>query len=180
METGPGYDIFRVIKEKLGSLRIIAEDLGYLTDSVIELVKKTGYPGMKIIQFAFDSRESGDYHPYNYGKNSIVYTGTHDNNTICGWYEVLSEEDRQTALDYLGRESLSDDEIAWAFIRLAQSTTADTCIIPLQDYLGLGKEARLNTPSVLGGNWNWRYLPGDFNDTLTKRIRRMCEIYGRV
>ena len=179
-KQGPGYDIFRAIKEKMGSMKIIAEDLGYLTDSVIELVKKTGYPGMKIIQFAFDSRESGDYHPYNYGKNSIVYTGTHDNNTICGWYEVLSEEDRQTALDYLGRENLNDDEIAWAFIRLAQSTAADTCIIPLQDYLGLGKEARLNTPSVLGGNWNWRFLSGDFNDALVKRIRKMCEIYGRI
>lgn len=179
-KQGPGYDIFRVIKEKMGSMKIIAEDLGYLTDSVIELVKKTGYPGMKIIQFAFDSRESGDYHPYNYGKNSIVYTGTHDNNTVCGWYEGLSEEDRQTALDYLGKESLNNNEIAWAFIRLAQSTVADTCIIPLQDYLGLGKEARLNTPSVLGGNWAWRFLPGDFNDALVKRIRKMCETYGRV
>lgn len=179
-KQGPGYDIFRAIKEKMGSMKIIAEDLGYLTDSVIELVKKTGYPGMKIIQFAFDSRESGDYHPYNYGKNSIVYTGTHDNNTICGWYEGLSKEDRQMALEYLGRESLDDNEIAWAFIRLAQSTTADTCIIPFQDYLGLGKEARLNTPSVLGGNWEWRSLPDDFNDTLVKRIRKMCEIYGRA
>ena len=84
------------------------------------------------------------------------------------------------ALDYLGREELKSDDIAWAFIRLAQSTTPDTCIIPLQDYLGLGEEARLNTPAVLGGNWNWRFLPGDIDDVLVKRIRHICEIYGRV
>lgn len=179
-KQGPGYDIFKAISDKLGDMKIIAEDLGYLTESVIELVHKTGYPGMKIIQFAFDSRESGDYMPYHYGKNSVVYTGTHDNNTICGWYEGISEEDRRLSAEYFGKTELKEDEIAWSFIRLAQSTTPDTCIIPLQDYLGLGEEARLNTPSVLGGNWNWRFLPGAVDDELVKRIRRVCEIYGRV
>ena len=176
---GPGYDIFGAIGEAIGSMRIIAEDLGYVTESVKELVKSTGYPGMKLLQFAFDTREAGDYYPYNYDKNSVVYTGTHDNNTICGWYKTLDAKDRAAALAYMGRKRLTGKEIAWEFIRLAQAAVSDICIIPMQDYLGLGSEARINTPSVLGDNWKWRLLPGQINGELLSEIRQICRLYGR-
>ncbi len=177
-EKGPGYDIFRTMKEKLGKKAVIAEDLGFLTDSVLKLVKKTGYPGMKILQFAFDSREESDYLPHNYQANSIVYTGTHDNDTVLGWLDSLNKHDRTFARKYLNIRSNKD--VQWEFIRAAMASVSDTCIIPMQDYLGLGAEARINIPSTLGTNWKWRMLPGAFDEELALRMRKMTKLYGRL
>ena len=177
-EKGPGYDIFRVMKEKLGDKPVIAEDLGFLTQSVIDLVKETGYPGMKILQFAFDSREESDYFPHNYTKNSVVYTGTHDNNTIVGWFDELKEQDKKLAEEYL---CIRDErDIPWIFIRAALASVADTAIIPIQDYLGIGSEGRINTPSTLGNNWKWRLQAGECTDTLADKMNKLSKLYGRI
>lgn len=177
-EKGPGYDIFRTMKEQLGNKAVIAEDLGFLTKSVINLVKKTGYPGMKILQFAFDSREESDYLPHNYTANSIVYTGTHDNDTTLGWFGQLNRRDKRFARQYLNFRG--NREVQWQFIRAAMASVSDTCIIPMQDYLGLGMEARINIPSTLGTNWKWRMKEGAFTDELAERIREMTKLYGRL
>ena len=177
-EKGPGYDIFKTMKAKLGNRAVIAEDLGFLTDTVIKLVKKTGSPGMKILQFAFDSREESDYLPHNYTANSIVYTGTHDNDTTVGWFEKLNRKDKAFAKKYLNIRSNKDAQ--WAFIRAAFASVSDTCIIPIQDYLGLGTEARINMPSTLGTNWKWRMLPGQFTGELAAKISDMTKLYGRA
>ena len=177
-EKGPGYDIFKTMKAKLGNRAVIAEDLGFLTDTVIKLVKKTGYPGMKILQFAFDSREESDYLPHNYTANSIVYTGTHDNDTTVGWFEKLNRKDKAFAKKYLNIRSNKDAQ--WAFIRAALASVSDTCIIPIQDYLGLGTEARINIPSTLGTNWKWRMLPGQFTGELAAKMSDMTKLYGRA
>ncbi len=177
-EKGPGYDLFRVMKEKLGKKSVIAEDLGFLTPSVLKLVKKTGYPGMKVLQFAFDSREENDYLPHNYQKNAVVYTGTHDNDTTLGWLQTLNRKDKFFAKRYL--EIKSSKEIEWKFIRAALSSVADTAIIPMQDYLGLGKEARINMPSTLGDNWKWRMNGGRLTKELAEKIYTVSKLYGRV
>lgn len=177
---GPGIDLFRVIKEKLGDLPIIAEDLGFLTDSVKKLLKDSGYPGMKVLQFAFDSREDGDYLPHNYTNNCVVYTGTHDNDTIIGWYDNLAEEDKRTSHIYLNNWETPEDEIRWDFICMAMRSVADTCIIPMQDYLGFGSEARINTPSTLGGNWTWRMEEEDFTEELAARIKELTQVCERI
>lgn len=177
-EKGPGYDLFRAVKEKLGKRQVIAEDLGFLTDSVIKLVEKTGYPGMKVLQFAFDSREESDYLPHNYQRNCVVYTGTHDNDTTLGWYHSIPARDRKFVDRYLDIRSKKD--VQWEFIRAAFGSVADTAIIPMQDYLGLGSEARTNIPSTLGINWKWRMKDGDCTEELAERIRSMAKLYGRV
>lgn len=179
-QPGPGMKLFNALKAHFGQAPIIAEDLGYLTESVMRLVEATGYPGMKVIEFGFDSREAGDYMPYNYTRNSVVYTGTHDNQTLAAWYDEITEEDRALAAEYLSIEDRDRSETVWAFIRLALSSVADTAVIPMQDYLGLGAEARMNRPSTLGGNWSWRMLPGEFHDALIADIRRLAAVYGRL
>lgn len=178
-KKGPGIEIFKTIKEKLGELPIIAEDLGFLTESVIQMVRDSGYPGMKVLEFAFDSREISNYLPHTYERNCVVYTGTHDNDTLAGWYEKLCKEDKELAQDYTGNCYTPDEEANWSFIRLALSSVADMAIIPLQDYLGLGSEARINTPSTLGDNWKWRMKKGQFTEELAKKMRRLVRIYGR-
>ncbi|MGN0330187.1 MAG: 4-alpha-glucanotransferase [Kineothrix sp.] len=177
-EKGPGYEFFRMMEERLGKRAVIAEDLGFLTPSVIGLLRQCGYPGMKVLQFAFDSREENDYLPHNYTRNCVVYTGTHDNDTTVGWYKSLSPEDRAFAERYLNIREKGD--IQWEFIRAALSSVADTAIIPMQDYLGLDSRARINTPSTLGDNWKWRLLPGEAEEGLARRIRSMTKLYGRL
>ena len=177
-EQGPGYDIFRALKAELGNIKVIAEDLGFLTPSVIKLVKKTRYPGMKILQFAFDSREESDYLPHNYPTNCVVYTGTHDNDTTLGWYRSLNRRDKAFAKRYLNIKS--DKDVQWVFIRSALSSVADTAVIPMQDYLGLGAEARMNVPSTLGTNWKWRMKKGVCTEELAKQIRDVVKLYGRL
>ncbi len=175
---GPGYELFKVLKEKLGKKKVIAEDLGFLTETVTKLVKKTGYPGMKILQFAFDSREESDYLPHNYKSNCIVYTGTHDNDTIMGWWSTCPRKDKAFAKKYLNIRSNRD--INLAFIRACMSSVAETSIIPMQDYLALGAEARINIPSTLGENWKWRLLDGQFTEEVAKKMFEMTQTYCRL
>lgn len=178
-EKGPGMDLFNTVKEKLGELDIIAEDLGFLTESVFQLLKDSGYPGMKVLQFAFDPSEDSDYLTYKYQRNCVVYTGTHDNDTTAGWFEKLSDRDKEVALRYMNSFYTPKEEQHWDLIALAMRSTADTCIIPVQDFLGLGSEARINMPSTLGDNWKWRMTKGAFSEELKEKIRRMTKLYGR-
>ena len=176
-EPGPGIDLFNAIKSQLGELPIIAEDLGLMTQGVIDLREATGFPGMKILGFAFDSGEENDYLPHTYTKNCVVYTGTHDNDTLIGWFQKAKEEDRQFARDYLN--SRSDDKIHWDAIRGAWSSVANMAISPVQDFLGLGSEARINTPGVAAGNWQWRLKHGVLTDELADRIAKLTKVYSR-
>ena len=177
---GPGIEFFRTMEEKLGRLNIIAEDLGFLTDSVLKLLDDTGFPGMKVIQFAFDSREAANYLPHTYTENCVVYTGTHDNDTTRGWYHHVNKECRDFAKEYLHKHALDEDELAWDFIAMAMGSVAKLCVIPVQDYLCRGSEARINTPSTLGNNWVWRLKKDEINDTLIKEIRKITKLYGRL
>lgn len=177
-EKGPGYELFRTLKQELGDKEIIAEDLGFLTKSVRRLLARSGYPGMKVLQFAFDSREESDYLPHNYGKNCVVYTGTHDNDTTRHWYETLTRADKRLAKEYLDLHT--NREAEWVFIRAALSSVADTAVIPMQDYLGLGAQARINTPSTLGENWKWRMTEDAYTPELAARIRKLTKLYGRI
>ncbi len=174
---GPGIDLFNKIKEELGSLPIIAEDLGFMTQGVIDLRESTGFPGMKILGFAFDSNEENEYLPHTYTKNCVVYTGTHDNDTLMGWFTKAKEEDRQFARDYL--HSQSDDEIYWDALRGAWGSVANMAIAPIQDFLGLGSEARINTPGIASGNWQWRLKDGVLTDELAERIAKLTKVYSR-
>lgn len=178
-EPGPGYDFFAKMKEKLGEKAIIAEDLGFLTPSVINLVQQTGYPGMKVLQFAFDSGAECGYLPHNYDKNCVVYTGTHDNDTIRGWYEKLGGQAQDMCRRYLNLSHYSEEEIPRELIRAAMASVAFLAVIPMQDYLNLGSEARINTPSTLGNNWRWRMKKGAFTEELAEEIRDMTKLYGR-
>lgn len=179
-EKGPGLKLFTALKEKLGDLPVIAEDLGFLTPTVLKLVQDTGYPGMKVLEFAFDSREESDYLPHTYPRNCVVYTGTHDNQTVAAWYQELQGQDKVFAMDYMNLYGRDEKQIHMDFVRAALSSVADTAIIPVQDYLGLGSEARINTPSTLGENWKWRLLPGEIAEKKVKEIRRLAKIYGRL
>lgn len=176
-EKGPGIAIFDTMKKVMGRKAVIAEDLGFLTPSVIKLVKKTGFPGMKILQFAFDSREESDYLPHNYPNNCVVYTGTHDNDTTVGWYNTVNRRDKAFAKRYLDIRSSKDVHLV--FVRACLASVADTAIIPVQDYLGLGSEARVNIPSTLGTNWKWRLKKGALTDELAAQIKQMSKLYGR-
>ena len=176
-EKGPGYDFFAAVKKALGKKEIIAEDLGYLTPAVFKLVDKTGFPGMKVLQFAFDCNEENNYLPHNYNKNCVVYTGTHDNDTSIGWYESAGAKDKKFARDYMGIKSAKN--FNYSLIRHAMMSVADTAIIPMQDYLGLGSSARINTPSTLGGNWCWRMKPDAYTKNLAETIKEMTVLYGR-
>jgi len=178
---GPGFNLFAAVRKELGDVDMIAEDLGFLTPSVIKLVARCGYPGMKIIQFAFDSRDESDYLPLTYGRNSIVYTGTHDNDTLVGWFGNLDQTDRETALSYINRKVFEDDkDLAVSFIKLAMGSVSKLCIIPMQDWLGLGSKARTNIPSTLGGNWTWRMKKGAFTKKLAGEICDITKLYARL
>ena len=179
---GPGIELFRAVREELPDTRIIAEDLGYITDSVRELIVETGFPNMKVLEFAFDSRDSSgkdNYLPYNYGKNCVVYTGTHDNETLVGWMDNILPEELYEVQRYL--DVFTDDHrmLAGKVIGLAHSSTANLCIIPIQDYLKLGNEARINHPSTVGTNWTWRVKASDLTENLSSEIREVTERYGR-
>ena len=204
-EDGPGIAIFEKIKEVFGKVNIIAEDLGFLTPSVLKLLEDTGFPGMKVLEFAFQAGEESSYLPYgngyqphNFIRDCVAYTGTHDNDTVVGWYRSLSPEDKKFVNDYMGIHDLDKEnlytscaapevtektrwekELSWEVIRLALASTADLAVIPMQDYLGLGTEARINMPSTLGGNWTWRMKKGAFTPEIQKRCRQMNRLYGR-
>ena len=182
-EKGPGIELFNVIKERLGERNIIAEDLGYMTDSVRKLVKDSGYPNMKVLEFAFDSRDSsgkGDYLPHNYEPNCVAYTGTHDNETILGWLSSIKKSEKNMIRAYLNRPEESDEGLASELVRAAVSSVAQTCIIPLQDYLLLDNRARINFPSTLGTNWRWRMTGEELTKELAASVKKLCQMYGRV
>ena len=175
---GPGMDLFNAIRARLGDVPIIAEDLGLITPGVAKLLKDSGYPGMKVLQFAFDDRGESVYLPHLYTNNYVVYTGTHDNDTTEGWFANASEGERRFATEYA---HLSPEEgYAWGMIRAINSTVADLCIAPMQDVLELGSWARMNTPSTLGGNWQWRMKPGEATEARALRLRRIAKTYGRL
>ncbi len=177
-EKGPGYALFARMKEVLGERKVIAEDLGFLTKEVHELVRRTGYPGMKIIEFAFSDYQDNDYLPHNYVKNCIVYTGTHDNETLEGYIHNLSKKDMQFIKEYC--DCNSEKKLSKALIRIALMSAADTAIIPIQDYLGLGNEARINEPSTLGDNWKWRLVDGQFTEETAKEMAALAKISFRA
>ena len=182
-EKGPGIDLFRKVEQALGWKQVIAEDLGYVTDSVRELVRESGFPGMKVLEFAFDSRDSGcanDYLPHNYPVNSVAYTGTHDNETIVGWWSSITKEEQKLARDYMCDQYTPEKELYKSLISLIMRSSAKLCVIPMQDYLGLGNNCRINTPSTVGKNWKWRVNTRQLSLKLQKEIQEMTLRYGRM
>lgn len=179
-EKGPGIELFNVLKENISPLNVIAEDLGILTDSVLQLLKDSGFPGMKVLQFAFDKTEDSAYLPYKYDKNCVVYTGTHDNETTKGWLEALTGHDNEFVYAYVNCYDKPVNECVWGLIRAALASTADLAVIPIQDYLCLGNEARMNEPSTLGNNWKWRMTKGQLKEITLYTMKELNRIYGRL
>ena len=173
----PGEKFFELLKEKLGELPIVAEDLGVITPEVESLRDQFNFPGMKILHFAFDSDRDNAFLPYNYTTNCIVYTGTHDNDTTVGWFNSRDHHGQAQVVDYLG--CLCNDGIHWALIRLAMGSVAKTAIFPFQDVLGLGTDTKMNTPSTSKGNWEWRCRQEAFNSELSGRLQYLTYLYGR-
>lgn len=180
-QKGPGMDFVGAIKKALPDLQIIAEDLGFVTEEVKQLLRDSGYPGMKVMEFAFDTREPSarDYLPHRYPVNSVVYSGTHDNLTLQQWFDEAAPEDVRSAWDYLG---LNDQEgPVWGMIRGAMGSISKLCIIQMQDYLEIGAEGRMNHPGTLTtANWTWRAKPGFADEKLAKKIRTLTERYDRI
>ena len=176
--TGPGLHFIKAVKQGLPRLKLIAEDLGYLTQDVLDLRDESGCPGMKVLQFAFDSREPSDYLPHTYTRNSVCYTGTHDNMTTRQWLETGTPEMQRYATEYM---RLTEEEgMVWGVIRTAMSSVSNTCVVPLQDYLDLGAEARMNFPGTTNSNWTWRAKDGMITDELAEKIRRLTTLYARL
>jgi 4-alpha-glucanotransferase len=173
-EKGPGEGVFVAIKKTLGDLPILAEDLGFITPDVHALRDKFGFPSMKIIQFGFDSKEGSPYIPHLFDRNNVAYTGTHDNDTIVGWFQKANPQDRQFVLDYTNSDG---HDIAWDFIRITWASVAVIALIPLQDALSLGSEARMNTPSVASGNWQWRFRWEQITPEIKQRLKKLTEVY---
>jgi 4-alpha-glucanotransferase len=173
---GPGTRLFDAVRRALGDVPLIAEDLGVITDDVRELLSALGIPGMKVLQFGF-SEDDSEHLPHRYGPNCVVYTGTHDNDTSRGWFAQLSREETRRALDYLGGDG---SRIEWDMIRAAYGSVADCAMVPLQDVLGLGSEARMNTPAVAEGNWTWRAGAADFTPDRAARLLRLATLTGRT
>jgi 4-alpha-glucanotransferase len=177
----PADDFFQTLLSRCSPLPILAEDLGLITPDVKEVLDRFGFPGMKVLLFAFsEDHPMHPYLPHTYEKNCLVYTGTHDNNTLRGWFEKeASPEDRRRLFRYLGRE-VPSGEVPWELIRLGMMSVADLMILPMQDLLGLGQDARMNRPSIAEGNWEWRLLAEQLHSTAAQRLREMTEIYGRA
>ena len=175
---GPGMAFVDAVKKNLPELDMIAEDLGFLTQEVLDLRDASGYPGMKVLEFAFDSREPSDYLPHTYIRNTVCYTGTHDNMTMRQWFETASAEAVEYATEYM---NLTEKEgLVWGVIRTAFASVSDYCVIQMQDLLNLGAEARMNFPGTLSdSNWTWRAKDGIMSKDLAKRILTMTKLYGR-
>ncbi len=185
-KKGPGKALFTAIKKEIGQTPIIAEDLGFITESVKKLVCDTGFPNMKILEFAFDGRDESSpsdstnaYLPFNYDKNCVVYTGTHDNETVKGWLGSIKKAELKEVKEYLDCNTTKKEVLTRKLVRAALSSAADMCIIPMQDWLGLGNEARINTPSTLGENWKWRMDESAMSDELADDMRKLTRLYGR-
>lgn len=176
---GPGMKFVDAINKAMPGAAIIAEDLGYLTPAVRRLLKRSGFPGMKVLQFAFDSREESDYMPHNYQNHCVVYTGTHDNDSTRSWFTSAPPADVAVALEYMGLKD--DTDGTWSFIRMALNSVADLAVIPMPDYLDLGAKARINTPSTVNSeNWSWRMKPGACTKELAQKMARMADLSGRA
>ncbi len=176
---GPAMDFVNAVKRTLPSLSLIAEDLGFLTQEVLDLRDESGFPGMKVLEFAFDSREPSDYLPHTYTRNTVCYTGTHDNMTMRQWFDTASPEAVAYASEYM---SLSEQEgLVWGTIRTAMASVSDLCVVPMQDYLNLGGDARMNFPGTLSDcNWTWRAEDGIMTYELAQKIRALTRLYGRI
>ena len=175
---GPGMDFINAVKKDLPSLNMIAEDLGFLTQEVLDLRDASGFPGMKVLEFAFDSREPSDYLPHTYISNTVCYTGTHDNMTMRQWFETASADAVEYATEYM---NLTEKEgLVWGVVRTAYSSVSDMCVVPMQDLLDLGAEARMNFPGTLSdSNWTWRANDDIMSKDLAKKILNMTKLYGR-
>ncbi|MBN1640657.1 MAG: 4-alpha-glucanotransferase [Anaerolineae bacterium] len=175
---GPGNAFFDALQDALGAeLPIIAEDLGLITKQVRALRKRVGLPGMVVLHFAFSGDPDHEYLPHNYSPDCVVYLGTHDNDTTVGWFASRGEEERNAVLRYLGRD---ERDIVWSLMQVAFMSVAETAIVTAQDLLKLGTEARMNTPGVTGGNWQWRYQAGALHDGIADWLRALTETYGRA
>lgn len=182
-EKGPGIELFRAVEQALGKREIIAEDLGYMSETVRQLVQDSGFPGMKVLEFAFDSRDTGsasDYLPHNYPVNSVAYTGTHDNETLVSWYQTITSAERTLVRDYLYDYTTPETQLYKSMIALIFRSAAATCIIPMQDWLGLDNSARINKPSTVGENWRWRLKKSQLTPKLQKEICNITTRYGRM
>lgn len=178
-----GRELFATVLSELGRQNIIAEDLGIITDSVIKLKNEFGFPGMKVLQFAFDGNPANPYLPVNYEENCVAYTGTHDNDTLRGWLEKLSDGEIAYVSEALSIDlhegKCNCEELVYSIIRKLYASKANVCIIPIQDFLAAGSEARINTPSTIGGNWHWRIKGGMLTKGLSKKIKTLAESCGR-
>ena len=176
-QPGPGYDLFKAVKEQLGDLPIIAEDLGNIDDKARKLLADCNYPGMKILQFGFDGTGESTFLPHQLStRNCICYTGTHDNDTTCGWYEHTNEQNKDKVRRYMNTDASS---VSWDFIRTCLGTIAKYAIFPVQDLLKLGSEHRMNTPGTATGNWEFRYRSGLLDEGMAKGLKQMTELFGR-
>jgi 4-alpha-glucanotransferase len=174
---GPGDELFHVLREAVGGLPVIAEDLGLITEEVVALRKRIGVPGMRVLQFGFGDKGAHMYLPHRYVENTVAYTGTHDNDTTVGWLKNCSENEKEAASVYFGDSS---DGIHWAMIRAAETSIAKLCVIPLQDVLGLDSDCRMNIPSHPEGNWTWRYRPEDLKPELARKLGDITELADRA
>ncbi len=174
---GPGMDFIGVLKERFHDIMFIAEDLGFLTDGVRELLRDSGFPGMKVLEFAFDPHEPSDYLPYKYPNNCVCYAGTHDNATLKSWAKETDKATVDFAREYLGIDANAD--LNWAILRAGMASVADLFVAQMQDYLGLDDTARMNTPGLPSGNWRWRVDAKSLNSELSKKIGKLSKLYGR-
>jgi len=176
--AGPGQQLFDAVQAELGALAVIAEDLGLITQAVTDLRLACGYPGMRVLQFAFGDSADNPYLPHNYVRQTVAYTGTHDNNTTVGWWDDLGREEREAARRYLGPEA--DREIHWAMIRALSQSVADTVILPFQDVLGLDGAHRMNTPGQPAACWEWRFDWDQVGDAPASRLADIARAHGRL
>lgn len=177
-KQGPGMDFFNKVREALGDIPIVAEDLGDLFDSVKELLRETGYPGMRVLEFAWADDDTNSYLPHNYIENTVVYTGTHDNDTVLGWYDTATEKEIGYCNYYMG--ITPEDEVNWKFIEEVYKSRANLCVVQMQDVLGLSSEARINIPSTLGDNWSWRMTNEQITKEIINRLYNLSIQYGRT
>ncbi|NOX08737.1 MAG: 4-alpha-glucanotransferase [Gammaproteobacteria bacterium] len=175
----PGYELLSALVDSYGELPVVAEDLGMITKEVIDLRKSFHLPGMKILQFAFDGNPTNPYLPHNHDACSVIYTGTHDNDTTCGWYQALEPSYREQLLDYLGVDAINEDDIAWVMNRVALASVAPLVILPLQDILSLGSDHRMNIPGTVENNWQWRFEWQQIKPGLNDRLSHMINLYER-
>ncbi len=176
-EKGPGMDLFNALKYNLGELPIIAEDLGVLTQGVFDFMRECGFPGLKVLHFAFSPTKDSIYLPHNLNNNCVIYTGTHDNDTTVGWFKTLPKEEKAYLRDYLGE--CDEKTISEKLIRLAYGSVADVCLIPMQDILGKGTDARMNIPSKGQGNWQWRLCEDEFDTKTVSKLKKLATTFGR-